>query len=153
MNSILTLYLLQFNARNIFNGCLEKFGWTQKGSRINFGNNQVKDAKKLIGCFRRCQMEESGIWRNGSVDIAASEEKLLNITNAKEALQECAAIKGKDDCDTASKEFVCLKMMIFPPLMAFPKSLPSALPNGSPNPVLIMIIIHSFGSNILYIAV
>lgn len=88
-------------------------------------------------------MEESGIWRNGCLDIAASEEKLQSFENAEEALQECSALRGTDDCDTASQAFVCLKIMIFPPPLGLPPSVPAVLPNGSPNPVLIILSIYS----------
>lgn len=79
------------------------------------GEELDAETKKKFGCTTQCVMEKQGVWKDGGLDTAALEEKmpgfkmLDKITNAKEIIQECAAKKGADDCETAFEIVECMK--------------------------------------------
>lgn len=116
----------------MFKECLEKFKWTQNGSIIYMDESKTKEEdNQKIRCFEKCKLEESGLWKDGGLDLEESEGKLLNrLPNAKEDIKECASIKGDDDCDTGMRTLICLRSKIFPP-----QPVPALLRDGSLNPV------------------
>lgn len=79
------------------------------------GEELDAEMKKKLGCSTQCVMEKQGVWKDGGLDTAALEEKMSEfkmldkIPNVKEIIQECAAKKGTDDCDTAFEIMHCMK--------------------------------------------
>lgn len=79
------------------------------------GENLEADVKTKLGCMVLCRMEKCGIWQNGGVDVVKMEERInefpmmKTLPNPKEAIQECATMKGADDCNSAFEIMKCLK--------------------------------------------
>lgn len=99
--------------------CASKAGVEVKDMQttmIKMKTGEALDAalQKKVGCVFQCMSEKMGLWQGDGINVAAMEAKIpeiemLNkITNVKEAIKECGAIKGADNCDTAFKLTKCL---------------------------------------------
>lgn len=107
------IFVFQFGPE--FQECMEKAGLEMKDmkdvkEKMETGEQLDPELKKKLGCSSQCIMEKHGTWKDGSVDADALEAAIMDdIPDAKEVVQECAALKGVDDCDTAFEVSKCLK--------------------------------------------
>lgn len=96
-------------------GCAKKVGLEEQDFQQSRDKDLAKEElsaqlKNKMGCFYLCIMEERGNWKDGGLDTSEMERKM---PNAKDALQQCAAEKGDNDCDRAYQIMRCLKSKIF----------------------------------------
>lgn len=111
---------MQFGVGPEATECREKHGLTSNiltDVIIKIKAREVLDAdlQKKVECAAKCSLEKHGIWKNGGLDTKALEGKTSEfeyfeaISNPKEAIQECAATKGTDDCNIAFKTMLCFR--------------------------------------------
>lgn len=99
----------------IKNAGMEVSHWEVFVGKLRAGETVDAEVQKKIGCSQQCLFEKRGSWKDGGIDLKAFEEKIsefrgLNkIPNAKEAVKECGAAKGIDECDTAFQVMKCLR--------------------------------------------
>ncbi|KAL5286507.1 Obp56h.2 family protein [Megaselia abdita] len=103
-----------------FKECMESSGLEMKDGKEVFqklkgGEELDPELQKKLGCANKCLLDKRGLWKDGAVDSEAIETKMSQfkmldkIPNFKESIQECAAMKGTDDCDTAFQVMKCLR--------------------------------------------
>lgn len=116
-------YIFQWSDKPGFKECIENAGLELSHMKdvmhkLNAGEALDAGVQKKVGCSQHCMLEKRGLWKDEGVDIKAFEGKFTEfrrfkfMPNPKKAVQECAAIKGADKCDTAFQVLQCFRKKV-----------------------------------------
>lgn len=82
--------------------------------KLNDGVKLEPEYQTKIGCMFLCRLQNRGIWRAGSIDVAEMEAKLADfkrlkdLSNPKANIKKCAAQRRGADCDSVFEFMQCL---------------------------------------------
>lgn len=75
-------------------------------------SGKLENVSQNLKCFKRCLMEKSGFFKDGTFNDEKFKEHYKNSPNKDAMLasyEECKKIKGANDCDTIFKVGQCMR--------------------------------------------